>query len=334
MSDKKSHPFLGKMLKKIAPQIGASVFVEPKWGVVCQITFKNGKKRYSRFNSIDLNSLGASEISKDKDYSNFFLNKMGYPIIKGKAFYSSKWAKTIGSNQDMNKGYSYAQKLGFPVIIKPNSGSQGSGVALAHNKTEFYRSTKNVFKIDKIALVQKYIEGRDYRIVVLDNNVISAYERVPLSVVGDGKSKIKSLLIQKQLYFKKVKRDTQIDIFDVRIKEKLYHQKLSLMSILPEGHRVFLLTNANLSTGGDSIDVTDSIHEDFKNIAINITKDMGLRLCGVDLMIKGDIKNKPEKYFIIEINSAPGLDHYVTTGKDQEKIVENLYLEVLKSMQY
>ena len=85
--------------------------------------------------------------------------------------------------------------------------------------------------------------------------------------------------------------------------------------------KILLLNNANLSTGGDSSDVTDCIHKEFKKIAINITKDMGLRICGVDLMVIGDIKEKPNKYFVIEINAAPGLDHYVTIGKEQEKIV-------------
>ena len=330
---KKQIPFLVKTLQKIAPKIGAKVIVEPKWGIVCQITFKNGKKRYSRYNCIDLNSLGASEIAKDKDYANFFLNKMGYPIIEGKAFYSDSWAKAIGSKNTIDKAFKYAKRLGFPVIIKPNSGSQGGGVALVHNKTELYRAALYVFKRDKIVLVQKYTKGKDYRIVVLDDKIISAYERTPLSIIGDGVSSIKKLLIIKQNGFITADRDTKINHTDPRIKETLHHQGLTLNSILPKGEKVSLLTNANLSTGGDSCDVTNCIHSDFKKIAIKITKDMGLRICGVDLMIESDIREKPKKYFVIEINSAPGLDHYVTTGKDQQRIVEDLYLEVLKSME-
>jgi len=60
---------------------------------------------------------------------------------------------------------------------------------------------------------------------------------------------------------------------------------------------------------------------------------MGLRLCGVDLMVHGDIRENPKKYWVLEINAAPGLDHYVKTGKAQQKIVEDLYLKVLKSLQ-
>jgi D-alanine-D-alanine ligase-like ATP-grasp enzyme len=333
MQKKNSIPILGKMLKKIAPKIGAKIIMEPQWGIVCQIIFKNGKKRYSRYNSIDLNSLGAAEIAKDKDYANFFMKKMGYPTIEGKTFFSDKWAQAIGSHQTIDKGHLYAKKLGFPVIVKPNSGTQGSGVSLVGNKSEFYRAMKEVFKNDKVALVQRYIQGKDYRIVVLDKNIISAYERIPLSLIGDGKHTVKQLLSKKKKYFSSINRDIKIDDIDLRINEKLKRQGLTLQSVVKKDEKISLLDNANLSTGGDSCDVTESIHPFFRKLAIQLTKDMGLRICGVDIMIEGDITKKPGKYWIIEINAAPGLDHYVTTGKAQEKIVENLYLEVLKSME-
>ena len=115
--------------------------------------------------------------------------------------------------------------------------------------------------------------------------------------------------------------------------EKLKRQGLKLRSVPAKEERIYLLDNANLSTGGDAVDVTTTAHSAFKQIAIQVTKDMGLRLCGVDLMVAGDITQKPGVYWILEINSAPGLDHYAQAGRTQEKIVEDLYLEVLKSME-
>jgi D-alanine-D-alanine ligase-like ATP-grasp enzyme len=93
-----------------------------------------------------------------------------------------------------------------------------------------------------------------------------------------------------------------------------------------------LLDNANLSTGGDSVDVTRSMHSSLKKLAIDVTKHMGLRFCGVDVLVTGDISKKPKKVTIIEINAAPGLDHYVRSGKTQEQLVEELYLRVLRRM--
>ncbi len=151
--------------------------------------------------------------------------------------------------------------------------------------------------------------------------------------MGDGKYSIKNLLLKKQEQFIKDGRDTILKIDDPRIKEKLAHQKLTLQSVLPAGEKVFLLDNANLSSGGDSLDVTKDVHPEFREIAIKLTTDMGLRLSGVDLMIEGDIREQPNKYFVLEINSAPGLDHYFQTGKKQQAIVERMYLQILRSME-
>jgi D-alanine-D-alanine ligase-like ATP-grasp enzyme len=218
-------------------------------------------------------------------------------------------------------------------VVKPNSGTQGIGVSLVYNKIEFYRAMRLVFSGDKVTLVQKYLVGKDYRLVVLDKKVISAYERIPLNVIGDGKSTIKQLLNVKQKQFIVSSRDTRINIKDPRILIKLKHQKLSFRSVLEKGQRIFLLDNANLSTGGDSIDVTGKVHKFFTKLAINLTQDMGLRLCGVDIIVNGDISKKTNEFWILEINAAPGLDHYVKMGKTQEKIVEDLYFQVLKHME-
>ena len=86
---KKESLVLGRMLQKIAPRIGAKIVLEPEWGIVGQITFKSGRHSYFRYNTVDLNSLGASEIAKDKDYANFFMKLMGYPVVPGsKTFFS------------------------------------------------------------------------------------------------------------------------------------------------------------------------------------------------------------------------------------------------------
>jgi len=326
-------PLLGRVLKKIAPKIHAQVVLEPEWNTVGQITFKNGRKRYFRYSSLDLNPLGASEISKDKGYANFFMKKMGYPTIRGKTFFSNSWCKAIGSGRNPAAAYRYARKLGFPVIVKPNSGSQGVGVSKVYNKREFFKAIKFIFSRDRVALVQRVIIGKDYRIVVLDNKIISVYQRIPLNVIGDGKSTIRQLLKRKQAEFIAASRDTKIKPKDFRVLQKLKRQKLSMRVVPKKDERVFLLDNANLSSGGDSIDVTKHIHPEFKKIAIDLTKDMGLRLCGVDLLIAGNIKEKPEKYWVLETNAAPGLDHYVLSGKRQKKIVEKMYTKVLKAMQ-
>ncbi len=333
---KKESLLMGKLLKKLARRIGAYVFLEPTWGIAGQITFKSGKKSYFRYNTLDLNPVGASDIAKDKDYANLFMKRLGYPIVPGsKVFFSKDWARAIGAaRRTIDDAYTYAKRLGFPVVVKPNSGSQGVAVAVAHTRREFYRAMNAAFKQDRVVLVQKQVFGQDYRLVVLDNKVISAYERIPLSVIGDGKTSIRRLLAAKQHQFISQKRGTRIKMDDPRIAAKLLRRGLTLWSVPPRGERIFLLDNANLSGGGDAVDVTTCVHRSFCDLAVRLTKDMNLRLCGVDFMVNGTISDAAVagKYWVLEINAAPGLDHYAKTGAAQKKVVEKLYTKVLRSL--
>src|SRR3989344_6008797 len=171
MRRKRESLVLGRLLQRLAPKIGAEVVVEPEWNIAGQIVFKSGKKSYFRYNTLDLNPVGASDIAKDKDYAAFFMRKMGYPTVKGKTFFRKDFAKAIGSRRDIDAGYRYARRLRFPVAVKPNSGSQGSGIFFVQRKREFYRAMRSIFRSDRIALVQRVVRGRDYRIVVLDKEV-------------------------------------------------------------------------------------------------------------------------------------------------------------------
>jgi D-alanine-D-alanine ligase-like ATP-grasp enzyme len=332
LKKKSTLPLIGPLLKKIAPRIGAVVDLEPVWKMVGQITYRNGRRRYFRLSSLDLNPMGASAVAKDKDYASHFMAKMGYPVVPGKTFFSPAHARKVAPARNIDAAWRFAQRIGLPVIVKPNSGTRGQGVALVHTKRAFYRALRTIFKKDDVALVQEMVCGKDYRLVVLDNRIISAYERTPLNVIGDGKSTIDRLLRTKQAEFRRIDRDTVIRLDDPRIVEKLRREGLTDASVVPAGQRVFLLDNANLSSGGDSLDVTKRVHPKFAKIAIALTRDMGLRLCGVDLMIDGSIDEPPKDYWVLEVNSAPGLDHYARSGAAQLKIVEDLYLQVLKSM--
>jgi len=332
---KRIEPILAEVIKTVAPKIGARVVFEPEWGVVGCIVYKSGRRRYFRNSTLDINRMGASEISRDKGYSKYFIRLLGYPVVKGSAFYSKQWCRAIGSKKNIDQAYKYARKLGFPVFIKPNSKSRGLGVAKVFTRAEFYRAMRQAFLRDQVALVESAIdEASDYRIVVLDRRVISAYQRIPLSVIGDGRSTIRSLLTQKQREFERMGRDTKIEPNDVRLRTKLKRSGLGLNSILEMGQQFLLLDNANLSSGGESKDVTGMIHPDFRRLAIRLTWEMGLRLCGVDILVKGgSLAERAEEFYVLEINSAPGLDHYATIGKQQKKIVENLYLKVIKAME-
>jgi len=325
-------PFVTPLIIKVAKRMDAEVFLEPEFGFVGHITFKNGKTSFFRNTSLNINPLGSIEIAKDKGYAAFFLAKFGYPVPEGQTFFSEKLCKHIAHPRNIDDGFVYAQQLGFPVIVKPNSRSQGILVTKVYTKKEYYRVARAIFRTESVMLVQRYYQGNDFRIVVLDDEVISVYQRLPLTVAGDGKSTIKELLWKKQREFQYIGRDTVLNDDDFRISLRLRRQKLDYSSILPKGQKIQLLDNANLSAGGEAVDLTKKIHGDWSRIAIEITAKMGLRLCGVDILTE-DITVSPSNYTLLEINGAPGLDNYASIGKAQTELVESLYEKVLRALE-
>ncbi|MBA3724876.1 MAG: ATP-grasp domain-containing protein [Armatimonadetes bacterium] len=319
----------------LAELAGVEILLEPRFGWAGRIRLPDGRFVYFKDTNFDLNPLGATEIARDKDFASFFMDQLGYPVIEGKSFLSKKWMKIIDSDEGIDAGFRYAKKLGFPVIVKPNSGSRGARVAKVFNKREFYYFAKQCVREDsRVFLVQRFISGRDYRVVVLDDEVMSVYQRLPLSVQGDGQSTVRQLLANKQAFFRAIQRDTKVPMGDERIPYVLKRQGLRLNSVLRKGQVIYLLDNANLSLGGDAVDCGDNIHPEFKELCVDLTRKMGLRYCGVDLIvIDGEISDAPRNYVIIEINAAPGIDNYAATGEEQARIVEAMYLQVLMAMQ-
>lgn len=326
-------PFVTNILKRIAPKIGAEVFVEPEYGFVGRIQFKNGNFHYFRWGSLNINGLWAVEVVKDKAYTKFFLNQFWYKTPKGQTFFSEKLNQNISIKRTIDDGYLFAKSLWFPVIVKPNARSQWTYVTKVHNKTEYYSVAKKIFKTSSVLIVEEFCSGlNDYRIVVLDNEVISVYQRIPLLVVWDGKKTILELIQKTQKVFKKEGRPERIDVKDFRIHNNLKKKKYSLSTVLKDKEVFHLLDNANLSAWGTAVDLTDEINEKFSQLAIKATHDMGLRLCWVDILCT-DISKWDGNYTFLELNGSPGLDNYATLWKEQQERVDDMYLKILKALE-
>lgn len=332
MRNNKRRTLVTEILERVGRKMGVEVHIEPKWGYVGQVTLPDGRRRYFRNTNLDLNGLGAAEIARDKAYAEYFLKRMGYPVIKGEAFYTNRWSRVIKSRRNPQAAARYAKRIGWPVIVKPNSKSQGVGVCKVWNRRGLLRAVKELEHNERVFLVQRCVEGMDHRIVVLDGDVISAYQRFPLSVTGDGASSVRHLLQRKQREFERIGRDTVIKIDDGRIKEELTRHGLSFRTVPRKGERIELLPNANLSAGGDAADVTEQIHPAWRTLAGKIARDMNLRYIGIDVFTQEPLAERPNGYVIIEVNAAPGLDNYAHLGKAQQKIVEKLYSRVLLAL--
>ncbi|MBD2136287.1 cyanophycin synthetase [Anabaena sp. FACHB-1237] len=324
--------FITSMIEKLALQLDAVVTIEPEYQLVGHITFKNGKKSAFSQTKFNINGFGSAELVKDKAYANYFLQKFGYRVTEGKTFFSEKLCSKFPNLRNIHDGGNYTQSLGFPVIVKPLNLSQGTLVTKVYSLEEYYTVAEKIFQINTGLIVEKFYPGNDYRIVVLDQEVFVTYQRIPLFVIGDGQSTILQILQQKQEKFIEIGRKKIIKFDDFRILQKLQQQNLDFKSIIPEHHRVYLLDNANLSSGGEAIDFSESIHPDFQNLAVKITQDMGLRLAGVDILTD-DITQPLGNYTLLEVNGSPSLSHYAASGEIAAKKVENLYLKILKILE-
>ncbi len=327
---------IARLLKTLGKEEHIVVEVEPTWKHVGRILKRNNTYSYFRGAHFDLNGLGSTEIAIDKAYTHYFLKKSGFHTINTKTFFSQSFSKKIYSTYTARTAYAYAKKIGFPVVVKPNTASQGRLVCVAHNQKTFFEAVKHITQIDRVFLVQPLVSGHDYRVVVLNNEVLSAYERLPLTVTGDGISTIHQLITKKQKQFITEGRDTHINADDFRITNKLARLGYTKKTVLPAGESCALLDNRNLSTGGDSIDVTTTIDPTYKQLAVEIVRTMGLSYCGIDLMVQHSITQpfhpKTNTYTVIELNAAPGVDHYAKSGPAQKKNVKEMYRKVLKAI--
>jgi hypothetical protein len=114
-------PLICQILCKLAERAGVEVELEPKYGRVGVIRLGDGRYSYFHHGALDLNPVGASDMAVDKDWAAHFMQLLGYPVVEGEAFYARAFCEKIGSDRDVDAAWAYAQRLGPPVIVKPNS---------------------------------------------------------------------------------------------------------------------------------------------------------------------------------------------------------------------
>jgi len=332
--------FSSKLFEKLAPEIEASVWVEPVWRVMGKITFKSGKTRYWKGNSFDLNMMGSVAIAKDKAYTSQLMLLAGFPAPSGKAFPSPKWASAIGVPYDEAAIYEYAHSVPYPLIAKPNGQGAGKQVHLVHDEEELGAALDGVFSLDNMVLLEEYRSGRDYRFLVLDDDVVLAYERTPATVTGDGKTILRDLVLAHELSLQEKGREVHYDEDWQRIaryvERKEGEKAGGALSWKPHlGHRVQILPNANLSAGGEARDVTETAHQSYNALAIAVSREFNFRFCGVDLLTPGAIEEPIHKEAVIlELNAEmPGTQHFANTSKEAMVKVENVYRRILKILE-
>ena len=262
-------------------------------------------------------------IASDKQLTKTLLEQAGCPVPAGATVTSLAEAQRV------------ARRLDGPATIKPLDANQGKGVTtVCATPEEVERAFEHARKYSRHVIVEEFLEGRDYRVLVTGNKIAAASWRRPPCVTGDGKSTVRELVELENLNPARGEGHTNILTkipMDALASAILAKQGYEFDSVLPAGVSVDLRGNANLSTGGTAEDVTDLLPEETRDICIRAARTIGLDVAGIDVICQ-DIAQplREQKGGIIEVNAAPGIrmHQYPSRGTPRDAgaaIVEALF---------
>lgn len=286
------------------------------------------KEKTVLFKNIDCwvnDSLGV-RFSRYKTLSYFMLWKHGIRVPK--SIVIKKW-QPIDTVMKMIK----EADIHFPLVIKPTTGEHWNWVSVnIRTKTDIKKAIKNALSFWHQAIIQEFFPWKDHRLLVINHKFIAAMNRIPAFIVGDWKHTIKDIIKKENMNpLRGESHDkslTKISI-DTELKKYLISQWFTLQSILPRNKKLFVRKNANLSTWGISVDITDNVHPTIKKMAEKASKILWLKVCWIDYLSKDITKPlKQQTWGIIEVNHTPWLrwHHYPAIGKPR-----NVAKEILKT---
>ena len=238
-----------------------------------------------------LSSAASLALSTHKEGTRMQLQRAGVPVPQGRTF----------ANGDFATAKQFVDRIGYPVVVKPAMGVRGIGVVAGiQNKTEL-EAAFDILASSKLGqqdfIVEKHINGRDYRIVVVGDKVIAAIQREPASVFGDGESTVAELLLNKNIARK---RNPHLWArpakYDAAARHELEKAGMTLSSVPAVGERVLLANTCSLSQGGDSIDVLDELHPSIIEACEKTVNSIPqLEYCGVDFLLEDHTKPLDEQ---------------------------------------
>lgn len=275
--------------------------------------------------TFDCDSHLDSDFTTRKDDCKAILSTLGFPVPKGDVVISREEALVV------------AEKIGYPVAVKPVAGHKGIGVtADVQNAEELKFAFKRAIAAipeeqTTEVIVEKSIKGSDFRLLCVNGRFVAATERRPASVVGDGHSTIAELIERENRKparidsptspLGKIQSDESMEMY-------LDEQGLSIDSVIEKDRTVYLRKVANLSAGGLSIDATRTLHPDNIILAQDIAQHFRLTCLGIDVIAQSLAKSwKSGDFGIIEINAAPGISMHLRPAVGESVDVPSHILE-------
>jgi len=273
----------------------------------------------------DHTSAIAESIAQDKELTKMLLDAAGVPVPRGRPV------------SDADDAWEAALEIGVPVVVKPRDGSQGRGVAVnLTTREQVAAAYVAAEQVTSEVLVERFMPGRDFRLLVIGGRLVAAARREPPQVIGDGERTIRQLVDEVNADPRRSAGHatslTRIPLDAIAL-AVLAGQNCTPDTIPAPGAHVLLRGNANLSTGGSATDVTDLVHPDVAARAVDAAKVVGLDICGVDVICQ-DIGRPLQEQFggVVEVNAAPGFRMHLdpSYGKGRpvgEAVVSSMFAE-------
>ena len=266
----------------------------------------------------------AVDLAGNKRLTNELLHGVSIPVPR---------AATV---DDAEEAVRAARQIGFPVVLKPLDGNHGRGVCINLRDEDEVRENFPIAYAQSRAgtvLVESYISGRDYRMLIVGGQLVACAERVPAHVVGDGSRTIQELIDatnadpRRGIGHEKVL--TRISI-DTAVLDLLAKSGCTLASVPDEGSFVQLRLTGNMSTGGTSIDRTDEIHPDNVEIAEQAAQVIGLDVAGIDMIVEDiTLPVKDQRGAICEVNAGPGFRMHTHPTEGHPRDVARPVIDIL-----
>jgi len=262
---------------------------------------------------LDATSAVAESIAQDKELTKKLLRAAGVPTPLGRPAV------------DADDAWAAALQIGLPVVLKPQGGNQGKGVTVNIMTREHLNIAWRAAAEHGEVLVEKFLPGSDFRLLVVGDKLVAASRREPPHVVGDGLHTVRELV---DIVNQDPRRGeghatalTKIRFDDIAV-ARLDVQGFTPESIPARGQRVILRNNANLSTGGTATDVTDEVHPAVAACAVTAAQMVGLDICGVDMVCESMLQPlEAQNGGVVEVNAAPGLRMHLSPSYGKGRAV-------------
>ena len=270
---------------------------------------------------IDATSAVAESIAQDKDLTKRLLHAAGVPVPMGRP------------TATVDEAWAVALDVGLPVVVKPQDGNQGKGVTVNITERAQLDEAFRVAAEYGEVMVERFLPGHDFRLLVVGNQLVAAARREPPQVLGDDIHTVRELVDLVNLDPRRGEGHatplTKIRLDDIAV-ARLTTQGLTPDSVPPKGQRIILRNNANLSTGGSATDVTDDVHPDVAARAVAAAQMVGLHICGVDLVCESVLHPIEEQAGgIVEVNAAPGLRMHLAPSYGKPRAIGQAMVDLV-----